>query len=350
MVIFAVVRSLALFAFVIVPGVRVQLRVWERVAQAIPDPMLRAQALDSLQRKASNAEAAAVFSTVAPRRGRGDVVALLVALQVLTDFLDTVSETAVPDPLRNSAALHAALVDAVQPGTGSAMYYRHHPQRDDGGYVAQLVECCQRGVQALPAREAIRPFVVRAARRCGAGQSYTHEAIHRGPGRLVAWASVLVRGTDYRWWEAAAGASSSVAVHALVAAAADPRMTPEEAERVDATYYLGVGCLTVLLDNLVDREADATDGAHSYLDYYGCAAEAASRLAAIVELAGEATRSLRGRRRHEVILAGVLGFYLSAPGVRTDYARLIRTRVLERAGPAVWPILLMMRARRRFGT
>lgn len=349
MLMIALVRALALFAVSIVPSVRVQLRAWERVARTIPDPTLRASALNSLRDKASNAEAAAVFATLAPRRRRREVIALLAGLQILTDFLDTISEVVVAEPLRNSLTLHAALVDAVQPKARGASYYRHHPQQDDGGYVAQLVAFCQRHVDALPAAGAIETMLVRAARRCGAGQSYTHDAIHHGPKTLARWAWGEATGVDYRWWEVAAGASSSVPLHALVALASDARTTQEEAARVDAAYCPGIGALTVLLDNLVDRDADARVCGHSYLAYYDSAAHAASRIAKIVVTAQAATSGLRARRRHETILAGVLGFYLSAPGAGTDYARPVRKHVLERAGPAVSLILRVMRVRRRLG-
>lgn len=345
----ALARGLALFAVSIVPRVRAQLRAWERVAQTIPDPTLRAAALSSLRDKASNAEAAAVFSTLVARRRRHGVIALLATLQILTDFLDTVSETAVAEPLRNGLALHAALVDAVQPRARGAGYYRHHPQQDDGGYLEQLVAFCQQQVAALPAAGAIETLLVRAALRCGAGQSYTHEAIHRGPGPLARWARAEALGSDYLWWEVAAGASSSVPLHALVALASDARTTREEAARVDAAYCPGVGSLTVLLDNLVDRDADARTGGHSYLAYYDSAAHAASRIAEVVGKTQAAIGRLRARRRHEAILAGVLGFYLSAPGATTDYARPVCKHILERAGPAVSLILRAMRVRRRLG-
>ncbi|HEX4805176.1 MAG TPA: DUF2600 family protein [Conexibacter sp.] len=347
MLMIALLRALALFAASIVPCVRTQLRAWECVAQTIPDPTLRAAALGSLRDKASNAEAAAVFSTLAPRRRRGEVIALLATLQILTDFLDTISEAAVADPLRSSLILHGALADAVRPGAREAGYYRHHPQHDDGGYLAQLVEFCQEHVDGLPAAGAIETLLVRAARRCGAGQSYTHDAIHRGPERLARWARAEALGSGYRWWEVAAGASSSVPLHALVALASDARTTREEAARVDAAYCPGIGSLTVLLDNLVDRDADASVGGHSYLAYYDSAAHAASRIAEIIRTTQAAMSGLRSRRRHEAILAGVLGFYLSAPGAGTDYARPVRKHVLERAGPEVSLVLHAMGVRRR---
>lgn len=341
------VAALVLFATAILPRVRAQLRLWEGVADGIPDPVLRSQALESLREKAANAEAAAVFSILAPRRRRGEVIALLVSLQVLTDYLDTVGEDVARDPLRNNMALHEALVNAVgvEPATGFD-YYRHHPRTEDGGFVRHLVGFCQSRVRVLPAMAVVQPFAREAARRCAAGQSYTHAALHQGPGVLEAWATELAAGTGYRWWEAAAGASSSVAVHALLAIAADARTSRRDAARIDAIYYLDVGCLTVLLDNLVDRDDDTTGGAHNYLRYYGCSVQAAARLGALVQHAVEGTRDVPRRRRHDTIVAGVLGFYMSAPGAFTSYARPIRVQILERAGPAVWPILFAMRARR----
>jgi tetraprenyl-beta-curcumene synthase len=339
-------RALVVFATAVIPRVRVELRRWERRAETIPDVVLRTQALASLREKSSNAEAAAVFSLLAPRGRRADVVALLVALQVLTDYLDCLSEAAVDEPLRNGLALHEALVDAVRAVSAPADYYRHHPRFDDGGYVGQLVGFCQQVMNTLPSAEIVRATVIDAARRCGAGQSYTHDAIHLGPRRLETWAARLAQQTDFTWWEAAAGASSSVAVHALLATAADARASLADAERIDAAYCFGIGSLTVLLDNLVDRETDAAEGTHNYLNYYSCLAAAASRLASIACGAGADLRLLPRRRAHELIAAGVLGFYLSAPEAHTAYARPIKRALLADASPAVWTILGAMRVRR----
>lgn len=334
------------FAVWLVPRVRVELDRWEPIARAVPDPVLRRQALDALHDKRSNAEAAAVFAILSPQGARADVVGTLVALQVLTDYLDTVSEATVTEPLRNSLALHEALVDAVGITSGGGDYYRHHPQRDDGGYVEALVAFCRARVQTLPALGAVQPSLDEAARRCGAGQSCTHAAIHGGVGRLEAWATALPCGTGYRWWEVAAGASSSVAMHALVASAADPRTTQAEAARVDATYFPGIGSLTVLLDNLADRSADLEDGAHNYLGYYDSAEDAGRRLAAISVQAARSARRARRCRRHTAILAGVLGFYLSAAGTRTAYGRVIRARLLAAGVPGVRLVMATMRGRR----
>ena len=58
-----------------------------------------------------------------------------------------------------------------------------------------------------------------------------------------------------------------------------------------------------------------------------------------------AIAELSGARKHRAILAGVAGFYLSAPAAKSDYARPIRERLLEVTDPTVRPIMVAMRLR-----
>jgi hypothetical protein len=101
------------------------------------------------------------------------------------------------------------------------------------------------------------------------------------------------------------------------------------------------------LDDLIDRTEDEAAGAHNYLTYYGGSEDAANRLDLIAQLAGTAIAPLRHRRRHAAILAGVVGFYLSAPEAKAPYARPARERLLRSVGPAVRPIVAFMRRRRK---
>jgi hypothetical protein len=117
-----------------------------------------------------------------------------------------------------------------------------------------------------------------AADRCAEGQRRTHAAAAGERIELRSWAEGLEATGDYRWWERAAGASSSVAAHALIAAAADPTVSAATAASIDAAQNPSIGALTVFLDDLVDREADRTAGEHNYLAYYDGPGEAAERL------------------------------------------------------------------------
>jgi tetraprenyl-beta-curcumene synthase len=304
----AAVTAFGTYRAVVVPPTRRLIASWRQRAATIPDPGLRAAALSALDEKRANVEATAVFATLAPRAGRKAVVRAGVALQVAVDYLDTVGEASdAADPLADGLRLHGALPAALTPGAAAADWYAERPGREDGGYLGALVRACQDTVAALPSATAVLPRARDAARRCGEGQSLTHAGTAAA---LEEWAGTLDAPADLRWWEAAAGASSSVAAHALLALAATPGADAAGAERVAHAYDPWIGALTVLLDDLVDRDADSAEGEHSYLAHYRSLAEAAGRIDLIASRADAALDGLP--RRHRAILAGVLSHYLGA--------------------------------------
>lgn len=334
--------TLAAYLASALPPARRELRRWRAEAARIPDPELRRTALAALGGKAINVEAVAVFATLAPPRGRRRAVRAIAALQVATDYLDSLTEppAAAPDPLADSLRLHRALAAAVTPGAPPEDWYSLHPRGEDGGYLDRLVAACQDALRGLPAEAAAGPALRRAAHRCGEGQSRTHA------GGLRGWAEGLPP-DGYRWWEKAAGASSSVAAQALIAAAADPRTDTAEAERIEAAYHPALGALTVLLDDLVDRAADSAAGEHNHIDHYDGPEDAAARLAAIAADALAAIATLRGARRHRAILDGVAAFYLSHPAAEAPFALPARRALLATLGPGVAPLAGFARLRRR---
>lgn len=263
--------------------------------------------------KEANAEAVAVFATLAPRARRATVVRAIVALQVMIDLRDLAEEG------------------------GS----------DKGRAVLQRLEASWREEAAtLPAYPAVASRLDRAVARCEDGQRQTHAAASGDVEPLRRWAEGLDAPPGYRWWEAAAGASSSVAAHALIAAAADPGTTAETAALIDVAYHPPIGALTVLLDDLVDLEDDRAAGEHSYMSYYGSPNEAADRLGLVLDRAAAAIHPLPRASRHQAILAGVAAFYLGARGVETRLGRPIRERLLGSLGPGARLLSVFTRQRR----
>jgi tetraprenyl-beta-curcumene synthase len=339
---FATLATLRTYRAAVLPAARQELRQWRQVAEGISDPGFRHHALSALTDKAANAEATAVLATLAPEETRKSVIRASTALQVAIDYLDTLGEHDVREPLRDGLQLHLALGAAVTPGREPGDWYRHHPRRADDGYLDRLVRACQEAVSALPSWRTIMPFAQRAAERCGEGQSYTHAAGQGDRDGLEAWASAQAV-AGFEWWEVAAGASSSVAAHALLALAAEPDATGAEAEAVDAAYFPSIGALTVLLDDLVDRKADQAADQHNYLRYYPSDAVAVQRMATTCECARARSRPLRHARRHRAILAGVVAFYLSSPGSDGPLDAASRRLVLASAGPTARPLAAFLR-------
>lgn len=267
--------------------------------------------------KTMNAEAVSVFATLAPRSHRATAMRAILALQVAIDLRDTLEE-------------RDGEIDRTKAGTR----------------IERLGERWRREVTALPAHEAVLPHLERAVERCEHGQLHTHRAAREGPGPLRAWALDLEASPGYRWWEVAAGASSSVAAHALIAAAADPHTTAETAALIDAAYQPPIGALTVFLDDLVDRDEDLAKGEHNYLVHYEGPEAAAERLALIAGRAEALIAHLPNSKRHRAILAGVAGFYLSAAAAEEPYARLIHQPLLDALGPGARLLTAFMRVRR----
>ena len=347
--IISVLAALATYQRAVLPQVRGELKRWERWTVKIPDLVLRDAARSALREKSSNVEATAVFAILTPRSQRSSALRAMTALQTTIEYLDVLGEQLPDEPLADGLALHRAVIEAVTPGAPYSDWYRLHPQTEDGGYLAALVSTCQREVASLPSGNTVLVTAQRAARRCAEGQSYTHAALGGPNGRrdLEAWATGLDEHGNYFWWELAAGASSSVALHALIAAAAHRGTDKAEAERVDAAYFPPVGALTVLLDDLVDREEDAAAGEHNYLAYYPSNEIAAERFSFLARKSRAAVAGLRFGRQHTAILMGVGGFYLSTSAAQKDYARPIRARMLNALGTAVYPVFAAMRVLRR---
>jgi tetraprenyl-beta-curcumene synthase len=269
--------------------------------------------------KVKNAEAVAVFATLAPPEHRPTVVRAIVALQVQIDLRDELEEAAGED-----SEAPPVLADRLE-----------HLEID-----------WRLALAHLPAQGILLPHVNQAVNRCRQGQLRTHRAAREGDEPLRQWAAELEMDGDYRWWEAAAGASSSVAAHALIAAAADPYTTEVAAESIDAAYQPSIGALTVFLDDLVDRDQDLANGEHNYLAYYESPEAAADRLAAIADHAETLIGRLPESSRHRAILSGVAAYYLSAAAAETPHALPIRERLLATLGPGGRLLAAFMRLRR----
>jgi len=329
------------------PQVRRELRRWDRRAQRIPDPCLRAQALRKLQGERFNTEVAATLATLAPAARRGAAVTAIVAMEVMYDYLDGLSEQPVADPLANGRQLYRAFADALTPAGPATDHYRHHPHRDDGGYLAALASTCRGALWSLPAAGVAAPVALAVASRCGEAQTRTHVVSRAGVGQLASWAEAQPECDMLRWWEVASGAAASVlAVHALLALAADPATTAEQAQAI-ATAYLTTCALTTLLDSLVDAEADGASGEHGYLAYYRDEAEAAERLGHLARAAVASARGLPRAAHHAMTVVGAVAFYLSAPAARIGRGRRITTPMVAELRPLMTPVLMIFEAWRR---
>jgi tetraprenyl-beta-curcumene synthase len=343
----ALITTGATFWLTIAPRARRELRHWTRYAKSTPDPILRTHALGKLSSEGLNPEAAAFFTVLAPKANRPRLIELIVAYQAMYDYLDSVNEDLAFSPLSDGLRLHRALVHTMQPTPSPIDYYAHHSQHDDGGYLNTLITACRTIMDALPSTPIVYRLLIDAAERCGEAQARNHAVLVEGHDQLISWSEAQAPDSGYLWWELAAGGISCLAIHALFAAAATPNMTPGEAGRVDAAYFPPVCAISALLDSLIDHPHDAGTTNHSFAAHYPSNALAAQRYATIITGAEGLMGGLRHQRRHRIILAGITGYYLSAPEAASEFARPVSARTIDAAGPMTGLILAVMRARRR---
>ena len=326
----------------VAPLLGVQLERWEKRARAIEDSELRSLALQKLCEERFNAEVAATLATLAPREHRGRVVEALVAYEVMYDYLDALTERPSADPIGSGRALYRAFIDAIALGQEPAG--RYYPcSTDDGGYLTALVGAVRGALAHLPARNAIADTAERAAARCAEAQIRAHAAAYLGAEQLERWATGQREGTPLGWREFLAGAASSVlAVHALIAAAADAGTTPAEAREIDG-LYLSIGTLSTLLDGLVDHDRDMGTSDYGYLRYYESHELLTSDLARAAHRAAQQAAPLRSGAHHTMTMAGVAAYYLSAPTAETPFARPAARRLRAELEPLITPTLAVMR-------
>jgi tetraprenyl-beta-curcumene synthase len=285
------------------------------------------------------------------------VVRGAVAFQTAYNHLDTLSEQAGEIGEEQVRAMHAALLDAL-PGRRLGVHSAERgpraaghdharpsnpPKKAADAYLAALVETCREALSELPSNAAVAPAARRAAERVVSFQAYNgreREAIER-------WGRAQTPpGSELRWWETAASAGSSLGVHVMIAAAAEPGLGQEQVDALERAYFPWIGALHSMLDQLIDIEEDALAGQPNLVESYGSTAEAAQRMALLAERALASARELQPSWRHELIVAAMASFYLSAPEAHMGEAAVVTRAVLEVFGRLARPALAVFRVRR----
>jgi tetraprenyl-beta-curcumene synthase len=320
-------------------------------AEAIPDPLLRADALASHNDKGSNYQGLAALAILAPGAQRAGLARGLVAYQLLLDYLDGVSERPCADPVANGLSLHRAFEVALDPEAPHQDYYALAPAHDDGGYLRELIEECRAPLHGLPSYAAVREPLLRQARLCRHSQALNH-ALPSGAvdERVAEWAAATAAEAGledrFEWWELlAAAAASSLNIGALLALGSIPGATEAEGERVEAAYFPWASGLNALLDSLVDLDEDPEHASH--IRRYASPQLAAERLGTIAAGARRRLANLPDAALHEAIFDAMGAQYLAQPEAWRPDSEPVSRAVYGALGRLALPALAVHVLRRR---
>jgi tetraprenyl-beta-curcumene synthase len=321
-------------------------RGWRELAREIPDAPIREDALSALGGKRGQTDGAALFS-ILPRARNPSLLRLLVAYQIIWDFLDSVNERGATSGQANGRQLHLALVDALDPGRPISDYYRHHPWRDDGGYLRTLVTVCRASCARLPSHRRVRQLVVREALRAQI-LAINHDIDPRNRDTMLeAWAATeFPAGHEASWFELTGAASAALTIFALLVLAGEPACTDDEIARTRNAYFPWTSTLATMLDSYVDQAEDVANGDHIYISHYPTPELATQRICLLVRRGLRDARSLKDGEKHILIVASMVAMYLSKDSALTPAMREATTRILDAGGSltrVLHPILRLWR-------
>lgn len=328
------------------PRLARELRHWKSRARSIPDPLLRGVALETQRSKRGNIEGAAAFAVLVPRKTRALTVKMIVAWQAAYDYADLLAEQPAVNRSANARQLHMSLLRALQPEVAHDDYYACFDRSEDDHYLRDLINTTRAAFSQMSNKRPVAEPAKRAITRIIAYQSLNqdhHDELARWAEREGSPESGL------HWWETAAAGASSLAVLALLAAAADPRLNMSDVVAIERAYYPWIGALHTLLDSLIDLREDEQAGQVSLLSSYNSREEAGARMEMLTDRSLRAASDLRDGKRHVLILAGMTSLYLTAPEAHFPQAAPISQRILDALGEAVAPSMLVLRARRVIG-
>jgi tetraprenyl-beta-curcumene synthase len=319
---------------------------WRSLARSIPDAPIREDALSALNAKRSHIDGAALFSIV-PRARNPSLLRLLVAYEIIWDFLDSVNERSARAGLANGLQLHLALIDALDSAREMSDYYRHSPWQDDGGYLRALVTACRESCARLPAYECVHQLILHEASR-GQVCAINHDTdpLIRDT-TLEAWvAKEFPRGHEALWFELTAAASTDLTIFALLALASESICPGDQIEQTSRAYFPWASGLAAMLDSYVDQGEDAANGDHSYVAHYTTPELATQRICLFIRRCLQEVGSLKDGEKHILIVASMFAMYLSKSSALTPAMRSTTKHIVGSSGSltrVLHPILRLWR-------
>lgn len=295
----------------------------------IPRAALRTDALNAIAEQRTHIDGAASFSILPPARSP-TLLRLLVAYEIIWDYLDNINERSASVGVANGLQLHRALVDALDPTRPIADYFCRSPWPDDGGYLRALVVACRAHCGHLPSYQTVREPLIREAAR-GQICALNHAPdVRERDALLRVWTKrEFPHGHEAEWFELTGAASTNLTIFALMALASEPDCSQPAIAEITRAYFPWISVLTAMLDSYVDQAEDAESGSHSYIAHYEAPKLGVERIGQLMRRCILEARSLGMGEKHAVIAGCMFAMYLSRdsawePAWSDTTARLIR--------------------------
>lgn len=293
------------------PMVDHELARWKDVAASSPDPELREQGLASIHQKRFHALGGSFYALYPENKNRKALVKFITAYQTISDYLDNLCDRAGVLDEKAFRQLHESMLVALKPFAPQKDYYLYYPHKEDGGYLEELVRCCQQFLETVPSYPLVMPDVLALASLYGDLQVYKHLQPERRVFLLSKWHKKKGVGFPLFWWEFAAASGSTLGIFSLVAAASSEKMTSKDAGILKAGYFPWISGLHILLDYYIDQEEDMTEGDLNFVHFYASPITRMQRIKLFLDRSLEEAERLPHPSFHRMAIQGLLAMYLS---------------------------------------
>lgn len=295
------------------PAAHACLRRWKERARAIPDPELKRQAEASIAAKTFHCEGGALLGLLAGEHYR-DAIEFIVAYQTISDYLDNLCDRSTSQDPEDFRALHESMLHALTPAAPLADYYRHRFQRNDGGYLAALVQTCRNVLTRLPGYALGASAVRELAGLYIDLQVHKHVRPDERLPRLQAWFDEHRQNLPpMAWYEFAAACGSTLGVFGIMSQLFHPSATKERIAALQRAYFPWVQGLHILLDYLIDQEEDRAGADLNFCACYPRHEDTILRLGHFYRQAQVSVAHLPDAKFHLLLNRGLLGIYLADP-------------------------------------
>lgn len=332
----------------IFPAVERELAVWRARAAAMPDQVLRRQALASIDGKKFHCLGGSIYTLYAPTQWHR-LLTLIVALQTISDYLDNLCDRVEGVGEAGYRSLHRAMTAALDPAAGLRDWYENYPHVDDGGYLDALVLACGRVAAFLPGFGDVQRGITALAILYSELQVIKHLDDGTREQQLVGWFnSHAAKVPGVAWWEFAAAAGSTLGLFALLAMAAAGPVGGKEVDNLLECYFPWVCGLHILLDYFIDLDEDQRHGDLNFVSYYSSLQEAEEGLLRFLAESLHRVEALPRPAFHGMVVRGMLALYLSDPKAQSPARKKTAQRLLRAGGTeAFWLHRVCLGLRRR---
>lgn len=299
----------------IFPQVEEELNYWKEKASAIPNNELRTQALASIDSKKFHCQGGGVYSILAESRWK-EAIRFIVAYQTISDYLDNLCDRSTSLDPADFRQLHFSMEDALTPDRKLRDYYACRTEKDDGGYLSELVQTCQQILHRTPGYPIIKEKLLTLETLYSDLQVHKHVTKEERIPRLESWFREKNQHPELSWFEFSACSGSTLGIFCLVSYSLGGRMNEQLACSVMDSYFPFMQGLHILLDYYIDQEEDKVEGDLNFCNYYDNSEHMKERLLYFIEQTNKNVQGLPDRLFHEMVHNGLVGLYLADPKVK----------------------------------